>query len=247
MTIGIYAIINNVDGICYVGKSVNVERRLSTHKGLLKRPKMKPKQTNRKLFRAVKKHGIDNFTFSIIETFDTIDESLIAERELYWIDFFENTGGVYNLRRDSSSCMIVHDETRKLLSLRSSGKNNPNYGNKWDDHKKQRMSELKSRQHSDGVYGADWRSKISVASSKLWSENPDLKRQMALKVKAQKHKYNFVQMNDSGDAIKVWDSIDEILEEHPDWKWQNIYSVCNGYKKRIYGFKWEKVLRHGEN
>lgn len=247
MTIGIYAIINNIDGKCYVGKSVNVERRLSTHRSLLGKDKITPKQTNRKLFNAVKEHGIEYFVFNIIETFNVIDESLIAERELFWMDFFKKAGGVYNLRRDSSSGMIVHDETRKLLSARSSGENNPNYGNKWDEHKKQRMSELKSQQHSNGVYGDDWRSKISVASSKMWSENPDTKRRMALKVKAKKHVYNFIQMTESGDVIKVWDSVDEILNVHPDWKWQNIYSVCNGHKKRIYGFKWKKVLRHVEN
>jgi hypothetical protein len=36
----------------------------------------------------------------------------------------------YNLRRDSSTQMIVHEETKQLLSKCNLGENNPNYGNK---------------------------------------------------------------------------------------------------------------------
>ena len=35
----------------------------------------------------------------------------------------------YNLRRDSSTQMIVHEETKQLLSEKYQGENNPNYGN----------------------------------------------------------------------------------------------------------------------
>lgn len=36
----------------------------------------------------------------------------------------------YNLRMDSSTKMIVHEETKKLLSKVNSGENNPNFGNR---------------------------------------------------------------------------------------------------------------------
>ena len=247
MTVGIYAIINNVDGKCYVGKSVNVERRITHHRYYLRKPERPVKQTNRHLFNAVKKQGIDNFTFTVVEEFDKIDEDLISERELFWMLHFKSTerDHGYNLRADSSTRMIVHDDTRERISQNNRGVNNPNYGNKWDDRKKLYMSELKSEQHREGVYGDEWKSKISIKSSEFWSNNPDVKTQMANKVKIKKQKYNFIQMDECLNVVKVWPSVESIVNENPGWKWQNIYSVCNGHKKRIYGYKWKKVLKDG--
>lgn len=38
----------------------------------------------------------------------------------------------YNLRMDSSTKMIVHEETKKLFKQRI-GNKNPNFGNKWSN------------------------------------------------------------------------------------------------------------------
>lgn len=32
----------------------------------------------------------------------------------------------------------------------------------------------------------------------------------------------------------------DFLNNYPYYKWQNIYSVCNGYKPSIYGYIWRK-------
>ena len=84
--------------------------------------------------------------------------------------------------------------------------------------------------------------KIGENSTLFWKNNPDKIEIMAKKVKKTKQqKHSFLQKNENGDILKIWNTIDDILKENPTYKWQNIYSVCNGYKKRIYGFKWEKV------
>ena len=103
------------------------------------------------------------------------------------------------------------------------------------------MSELKKQQHLSGIYGDEWKSKIGKASSEFWSNNPKKKKQMAEKVAKKKMKYKFKQLNEDMTLVRVWNSVDEIIVENPEWKWQNIYSVCNGYKKRIYGYKWRKI------
>jgi len=246
MTIGIYAIINKINGKCYVGKSINIERRFTHHRHHLNKKDRSVRQTNRHLFDSVKKYGIDSFSFEIVESFDAINECLISERELFWMDFFMSTSGNagYNLRRDSSTGMIIHPSTRKILSENNKGVNNPNYGNKWSEDKKKRMSDLKSKQHVDGVYDDEWKSKIGVKSKAFWADNPDVKSKMASKVSQAKQKFDFIQMDDDLNVIRVWPSIQSIIECNPDWKWQNIYSVCNGYKKRIYGFKWKRVLKN---
>ena len=50
-------------------------------------------------------------------------------------------------------------------------------------------------------------------------------------------------MDEKENILETFETIEEIINKYPQYKWQNIYSVCNGYKKRIYGFKWKKELK----
>lgn len=242
MTIGIYCIKHIDSGKRYIGKSVSIERRLAQHKYFLRKPERSLKATNRYLYAAVQKYGWDAFETSIVESFDVVDNDLISERELYWIDYFDSCDKGYNLRRDSSTGMITHAKTRKLQSKKQSGQGNGNFGYRWSEEMKARMSIVKKKQHSSGeIYNDEWRMKLGLRSKNFWENNPDKKKQMAKKVSDKKKKYKFHQLNEDGELLKEWESIEEIISANPTWKWQNIYSVCNGYKKRIYGFKWEKI------
>ena len=243
MTIGIYCIRHIESNKRYIGKSVNIEKRFTSHKYHLTRLKRRNKDTNRHLYNAVMKYGWCSFELEVLEQFNTIDESLMSDWELKWMDFYNtcdrNFG--YNLRRDSSTKMTVHDETKVLQSKVQSGSSNNNFGYRWSDEAKEKMSKLKKKQHLSGVYGDEWKSKIAKASSDFCLNNPEKKKQMAEKVAKKKMKYKFKQLNEDMTVVRAWDSINDIVAENPEWKWQNIYSVCNGYKKRIYGYKWEKV------
>lgn len=245
--IGIYCIKHIDSNKRYIGKSINIEKRIVYRKHYLSRPTRYFKGTNRHLYNAVQKYGWDSFEISILETFEHVDEELIAQRELYWMMFygtFDRKCG-YNLRYDSSTGMIVHEETRAIQSINFTGSGNPNHGNKWSESAKERMSEIKKTQHAEGkIYGDSYRKKKGLTSAKFWKENPDKVAIMAKKVAEKKKKYNFLQLTDDGTVIKEWLSIEEIVKENPNYKWQNIYSVCNGYKKRIYGYQWQKVLKH---
>lgn len=84
-------------------------------------------------------------------------------------------------------------------------------------------------------------------SHTYWKDNPDAKRQMARKVSLSKRKYNFEQYTREGEYIKTWESVENILQENPTWKWQNIYSVCNGYKPTYRNFVWKKVPKNGQS
>lgn len=244
MTIGIYIIQHRESGKCYVGKSIDVERRFIEHKCYLKKNKRNKKVTNRYLYNAVQKYGWYSFKTFIVEKFKNINEQLIAERELFWMDFYDSCNTGYNLRRDSSTGMIVHENTRLLQKELQCGKSNNNYGYRWTKEMKDRMSRIKKSQHENNkIYDDEWRSKISKKSKSFWKNNPEKKKEMARKVSEKKKKYKFKQLNEAGELLKEWDSIEDIISANPTWKWQNIYSVCNGYKKRIYGFKWVKVKR----
>ena len=84
--IGIYKITNTVTGQFYIGKSVDIKRRWTEHKT--------PKASgNDSLHSDMRKYGIDNFKFEVIEE---CDKEKLLERELHYIKTlkpFYNTVG----------------------------------------------------------------------------------------------------------------------------------------------------------
>lgn len=80
----------------------------------------------------------------------------------------------------------------------------------------------------------------------MWKDEHK-KSEMAKKVSLAAQKYDFLQIDNNGKIVAVWPSIKDIVSKNPTYKWQNIYSVCNGYKKRIYGYVWKKVLKNGKS
>lgn len=113
---GIYKVTNTINNKCYIGKAKNIYKRFSTHKTNSRLPKP-DKRSSPLLYYALNKYGIDKFTFEIIEELE-LNEDILKERELYWMDYYnsyENCCG-YNLRRDSSTNMIVHPKTAEKMS-----------------------------------------------------------------------------------------------------------------------------------
>ena len=61
--IGIYKITNTINQKSYIGQSNFIERRLAQHKS----PYEQERFSNKPLYQAFKKYGIENFTFEVIE------------------------------------------------------------------------------------------------------------------------------------------------------------------------------------
>ena len=78
--IGIYQIKNNLNGKIYIGQSVNIKNRWKDHRN---RPfNKKSKQYDSYLYKAIRKDGIDNFEFSVLEE---CSKELLDEKEKKWI------------------------------------------------------------------------------------------------------------------------------------------------------------------
>ena len=240
--IGIYCIINLINNKRYIGKSVNIPQRIANHICSLNR---ESSDSNRYLISSWKKYGKENFTYIILEEFENMNENLIKEKELYWINFYNTTNSKfgYNLRMDSSTNMIVHEQTRKLLSKKFSGELNPNFGNKWSEEKKIELSKKIKKQYKNGrKINKEYILKGVEERNRKFLENPLLKEQMCKKVTQKRTEYNFYKYDKTGNLIESYDSMYNLLKENPTYKRHNIYAVCSGEKPSMYGFVWRKQL-----
>jgi group I intron endonuclease len=139
---GIYKIVNEVTGKCYVGSSVEIDRRWNQHKNLL----TKDKHHSTKLQNSVNKHGFDSFVFEVIEE---CDSSILMEREQHWLDLLNVVDDGYNInyKADGRSGVKLSEEHKKRISDSRVG--NSRNGIKHSDETKQKMSESgKNRDYS---------------------------------------------------------------------------------------------------
>lgn len=84
MSCGIYKITNKINGHSYIGLSKGIEKRFSEHKSKAIHSNKKD-DLDKALYRAMRKYGIDNFSYEIIEE---CPEEKLKEREIYWISYY---------------------------------------------------------------------------------------------------------------------------------------------------------------
>lgn len=118
MESGVYQIVNNVNGKCYVGSSINLHTRRLRHFNDL----LKNKHENEHLQRAYNKYGKEAFEFKVIELLeidDNIKEKLLS-REQFWID---NLKPEYNILPVAGSSIGYRhtDEAKKKISKATKG------------------------------------------------------------------------------------------------------------------------------
>lgn len=215
---GIYGIRNLTTNKIYIGKSLNIRQRVYNHISGLNSKDLK--RENQYFINAWWKYGKNDFEYIILEIVDRSEndlEEILKTKELFWMDFYKSTNENfgYNLRRDSSTKMIIHEKTRKKLSKAQ----------------KKRYLDINER------------IKTGEKSSKFWKNNPDIKKQMSEKVSKALTKYHIYQYSKDGKIlIKKWERLIDIINENPNYKKHNIYAVCSGEKPSMYGYKWVKVL-----
>lgn len=86
----IYKITNNINGKVYIGQTIKtVEKRFRQHIN----NSNKPYFSQIILYKAMNKYGIENFS---VEKIEEIDNSLLDEREKYWIAYYNSYLDGYN-------------------------------------------------------------------------------------------------------------------------------------------------------
>lgn len=181
MNSGIYKITNKKNGKFYIGSSKNIEKRWLKHLGDLKASM----HHSIKLQRSYDKHGESNFTIDILEH---VKADKLLVREQYYLDLLQPYDNGYNIGKMASGGdnLTSHPnkkniianitravrkrykqmtlEDRKKYSDKMKGENNPNYGNKWNEAQRQKMSERRMGQRSSKAT----REKISKIVKKRW-------------------------------------------------------------------------------
>lgn len=133
--IGIYKITSPSNKI-YIGQSKDIKLRFYYYS-------IKSCKGQRKLYHSLKKHGVENHVFEVLEECD-IEQ--LNERERYYQDLYEVTsmnGLNLVLQGANEKRKIISDEMKKKISIANSGERNGMYGKKQSEESKQARRDYK--------------------------------------------------------------------------------------------------------
>lgn len=154
--IGIYKITNLINEKIYIGQSIDIKRRFATYK------RDHNKVSSQAILRAIKKYGIDNFTFEPIIECEQSFLNYYEEKVIALYNSLSPNG--YNLTTGGDSNQVsletkmkmsnarkgkpIHtDESKKKMSESKLGALNPCYG------KEQSISQRESKSKSFYIFG----------------------------------------------------------------------------------------------
>lgn len=106
--IGIYKITNLTNGKSYIGQSNNIRLRWNKHRSVAFQPTSKG--YDYPLYRAIRKYGLENFEFSILEE---CSKELLNTRELFWGNYYD----VYQNGYNQTSGINANDGHGILLTI----------------------------------------------------------------------------------------------------------------------------------
>lgn len=119
----IYLITNIINQKKYVGKTNDLERRWHVHKKIAIGGLEMYSDKFSVVHAAIQKHGVENFSFSILEEFD--NESKAYEYETWWIDYLGSHTSLkkgYNCNYGGIGGLSPNQETKDKISAAHKGK-----------------------------------------------------------------------------------------------------------------------------
>lgn len=123
--IGIYKITNQINGKVYIGQSIDIEARWLRHR-------RDSKIENSLLYRAMRKYGIENFTFEVVEecSIEELDykEEFYIEKYRSYIGYEDCNGYNMTLGGGGVRGKIFTDEEIEKIRKSKIGEKNPMFG-----------------------------------------------------------------------------------------------------------------------
>lgn len=235
----IYKAVNKINGNTYIGKTVNtLNYRKSGHiNAALKR------NNNTYFHKAIRKYGKENFEWSVIQTCITENHLNLAEQA--YIELYKIKGiKLYNMTEGGEGTVGFKPskETRKNMSKRTSGENNPMYGKKGHlapsfgkpgtmlGKNQSDESKEKIRQALIGrVFSEKHRKKLSLSGIEKHKGKNHSKSKKVYQIDI-----------NTNEIIKTWDCLREAARDL-NVSHANLSRACNNPKKISNGFRWAYV------
>lgn len=234
----IYGWCNIKNGKWYIGQTIHPEARFKSH--IYHSTQIK---NSNHFYRALRKYGLDNFVYCVLEENILRDNLNMKEQE--WIEYYDSFHSGYNLTLggDGAKGVIMSEETRRKLSESHKGKlawNSGKHGIYSEETLKKLSKAFKGRKAwnsgKTNIYSEETLRKISQSNT---NPSKETRRKMSESHKGQiawncraVSKYDL-----NGNFIKTYPSITKAQEENP--KCGTISAVCRGKVKQSGGFLWK--------
>lgn len=184
----------------YIGQTIySLKEKTRWYKNAAKYDK-----TNRAIFNSIRKYGIENMKFEVVEESSTWTKEELNSKEIYYIDKFRTyytLGNGYNMTYGGDG---LDSESASLVIT------------KWY----QNMPEKKKKQKSDNS---------SLAQQKRYKDNPDSEETRRKKKKA--HQGTYIIESPEGKVYNVDNGLKEFAEHNKEELGVTYWQLFNAYRK----------------
>lgn len=265
---GIYKITNKLNGMSYIGQSVNIAKRWKTHCN---------GNSTSLIHKAIFLYGKDNFSFEVLEE---CKKEELNDRERYWIHFYDTYNNGYNLTLGGGQGIspidkdAIYEDYLRTNNMATTAKNCKCHVSSVREVLHELNINHKEMQENKPVEAIDpttlkvvkkyqtiqdaaddmgiSRAGISMALSGVhksaggyfWKQQNEEKVFTATTLKPWKVKVQQIDC-DTGKILAEFESAAEAASSlGKDRKngSSQITAVCNGRKKTAYGYKWKKIV-----
>lgn len=208
---GIYKIKNLINNKIYIGQSLNIKARWEKHK---------KSKDNCAIHQALRKYGINNFSFEVIEE---CPPELLNEREIFWIKEYNSYNEGYNMTLGGEGSL-----KRAIQSFNELGEFVKEYNSITE-------AALDTNTSSEKIISVcQHYPQRFYAGNYQWKYADD--KTIILPREKQKSK-NIYQFDLNGNFIQRFSSLTEAANELNIDK-SKICACCNGRQKTAYGYQW---------
>jgi group I intron endonuclease len=177
----IYLAVNNINGKVYVGQTINS---LKTRSWYHKRDAIIYNKRSH-FYCAIRKYGIENFNFIIIDNAKSIDE--LNNKEKFWIRYYGSFNPKYGYNSTTGGDnKITRIETRNKLSKSMTGEKNPFYGRHHNPETKSLIGNI----HRGKKLSPEHIKSLKIKNSRRLSAEHKLKIKEAIKGQKRTEKQN---------------------------------------------------------